>query len=116
MRSNLGDVNHCVDPSANSECRVLWHVDLGADYFALHQSEHERRASLHEASCIDVPLGDDTVERRDHALVGLLLTKHADQGLLSRDVCLSYSDRRLLRIESQAVSVALLRRQPSLLD
>ena len=82
----------------------------------MHQREHERGAGLHEAPCIDIPLGDDAVEWRDHALVGLLLTKHADQGLLSRDVCLCNRDRRLLGIEGQAVGVALLRRHPSLLD
>ena len=79
-------MNDRVDPGCHSERRVLRHVDLGTDNVALHQREHERCAGLHEAARVDVPLSDNAIKRRDHALIRLLLLKHAYQGLLSRDV------------------------------
>jgi len=112
----LGHANHRVNSWSNSECRILRHVDLSADDVALHQCEHERAAGLHEAAGIDVPLGDDAIERRDDAQVVPLLVEDPDQGLLSRDVRLGDGDRSMLGFESEAISVALLRRQPPLLD
>src|SRR5262245_29595322 len=82
----LRHMNHRVDSGSHSERRVLRYIDLGTDDIALHQREHECRAGLHEAASVDVPLSNDAIKGRDHALVGLLLTKDADQGLLSRDV------------------------------
>src|ERR1700676_2716232 len=59
---------------------------------------------------------DDAVERRDHALIGLLLGKNPDQALLCRDVRLGDADRGLLGFEAEAIGVAELRGRPALLD
>ena len=48
---------------------------------------------LHQAADIDVALGDDAVERRDDALIGLLLAEHLQLRLLRRDVGLRDADR-----------------------
>ena len=85
----------------------------------MHQREHggaAGRVGLHQAAVVDVALGDDAVERRHHALIGLLLVEHPELGLLGGDIRLGHRDRRLLRLQGQAIVVALLRGEPSLLD
>ena len=68
---------------------------------------------LHQAADIDGALGDHAVERRHHALIGLLLPQHLDQALLRRDVRLGDADRGVLRLEAQPIGVAELLRSPS---
>ena len=72
---------------------------------SLHDGEHEGAAGgigLHQAADIDVALGDDAVERSDHALIGLLLTQHLQLRLLRRDVRLRDGDRGLPRLQGLA--------------
>ena len=102
-----------------TECRVLRDVELNADDVGVHDGEHEGaagRVRLHQAADIDVALGDDAVERRHHALIVLLLVQHLQLRLLLLDVRLRDRHRRLLRSQGQAIGVALLRGDPSLLD
>ena len=49
----------------------------------------------HQAAVVDVALGDDAVERRHDALVGLLLLEYANLGFLGRNIRLSHSHRGL---------------------
>jgi hypothetical protein len=81
----------------------------------VHQGEHEGAAGLHKAADVDGALGGDAVERRDHALIGLLLGKNPDQALLCRDVRLGDADRGILGFEAEAIGVEL-RGRPALLD
>ena len=69
-----GNAHHGVDPGSQPEDLILRHIDLGSNDIALHDGEHERaagRIGLHEATDVDVALGDDAVERSDDALIML---------------------------------------------
>jgi hypothetical protein len=68
------------------------------------------------ASCAVVALCDHAVEWRYDALIRLLLLEDSDLGLLGGNIGLSHSHRRLLRPQGQLIVVALLKREPSLLD
>ena len=70
----------------------------------------------HQAAVVDVALGDHAVEWRHDALVCLLLLEDTDLGFLGGNIGLSHSHRGLLRLQGQAIVVALLKREPSLLD
>ena len=63
---------------------------------------------LDQAAIVDVALGDDAVERRHHALIGLVLEQHLELGLLGADVRLGHRDGGLLRLQVQPFGVALL--------
>jgi hypothetical protein len=96
---------------------VLWHVGLDADHVAVHHREHRNAAGgvgLHQATIIDIALGDDAIERRHHALIRLELQQYLKLGLLGTDVCLRDSDRGLLRPQVQPFCVCLLTRDPAL--
>ena len=85
----------------------------------MHQGEQERAARgicLDQAADVDVALGDDAVERRDHALIGFLLVQDPQLRLLCRDIRLRDGDRGLARLETQAIGIALLLRDPTLMD
>jgi len=82
----------------------------------VHQHEHECRAGRHQAAVVDVALCDHAIEWRHDALVGLLLLEYSNLGFLGGDIRLSHSHGGLLRLQGQAIVVALLTRQPSLLD
>ena len=82
----------------------------------MHQREHEGRSGRHQAAIVDVALCDHAVEWRYDALVGLLLLEDSNLGFLGGNIGLSHSDRRLLRLQGQAIVVALLKREPSLRD
>src|SRR6202035_3217951 len=69
-----------------------------------------------KAAIVDVALGDHAIEWRNYALVGFLLLDNPDLGFLGGDIGLSHSYRGLLRLQGQAIVVALLKREPSLLD
>ena len=107
-------------PGCRPNACVLRHEDLGADHVALHDGEHEGaggRIGLHQAADVDVALGDDAVERRDDALIGLLLVQHVELRLLGDDVGLRDARPRLPGACSVCSSIgALLLRQPALLD
>ena len=63
------------------------------------------RAGLHEAADVDVALGDDAVERRDHALIGLLLVSTRIRASCAAMFACATADRRLLGFEvSRSVS------------
>ena len=84
--------------AATPNACVLRHVNLGADHVALHHGEHEGAGGgvgLHQASHVDIALGDDAVEWRDHALIILLLLQHVELRLLRDDVGLRDADRRV---------------------
>ena len=54
---------------------------------------------LHETADVDVTLGDDAVEGRYHALIGLLLVEDLPLGGLRLDISLRDSDRRGPRLQ-----------------
>ena len=113
---NLRDTNHRINTGPKPERLVLRHEHLGADDVGVHQREHEGRSGLHQAAVVDVALRDHTVERRHHTLVGLLLLEYSNLGLLGCNIRLRHAHRGLLRLQGQAIIVALLERQPSLFD
>ena len=113
---NLGDADHRIDAGPKPERLVLRNEHLGADHVGVHQREHEGRSGLHQAAVVDVALGDHAVERRDDALVGLLLLEYPNLGFLGGNIRLGHAHRGLLRLQGQAIVVALLKREPSLLD
>ena len=93
-------------------------IDLRADHVALHDGEHEGaadRVGLHQAADVDVALGDDAVERRHDALIGLLLLQHLQLRLLGHDVGLGDArPRPRCALQRLDVDRALLLRSPSL--
>ena len=98
---------------------VLRDVDLDADHVGLHHSKHEGAAGgigLDQGSDIDVALGHHAIERRDYALIVLLLVQDLQLRFLLLDVGLRDRHRRLLGGERQPIGVALLRGGPALLD
>src|ERR1700720_3013575 len=107
------------DPGLDPNGRLLRHKKLDAHDVAVRYREHKgaaRRVGLDQAADIDVALGDDTVERGDDPLIGLLLLEHLDLGLLrldGRGICVGCLR---LRREVQSVGVALLLRGPALPD
>ena len=113
---NLGDTDHRVDAGSKPESLILGDEHLGADHVRVHQREHEGRSGRHQAAVVDVALCDHAVERRYDALVGFLLLEDSNLGFLGGNIGLSHSHCRLLRLQGQAIVVALLKREPSLLD
>ena len=68
----------------------------------VHEGEQKRAAGgvrLHETADVDVTLGDDAVEGRYHALIGLLLVEDLQLGGLRLDISLRHSDRRCPRLQ-----------------
>src|SRR6202043_2425250 len=74
------------------------------------------RSGRYQAAIVDIALGDYAVERRYDTLVGLLLPEDSYLGFLGGDVRLGHADRSLLGLQGQAIIVALLQREPTLLD
>ena len=108
-----------LDPRPQSERLVLRHVDLRTDHIALHDGEHERAPrgiGLHEVTHVDVALSDDSVERRNDALIGLLLAQDQELRRLRRHVGFRNAPGSLLRLKSEAVDIALLRGDPTFAD
>ena len=98
-----------LDPRRDAEGLVLRHVELDADHVALHHGEHEGAAGgvgLDQAADIDVALRDDAIERRDHALIDLLLMQDLQLRFLLLDVGLRDRHRRLLRRRGSERSVS----------
>ena len=85
---------------------------------ALQDGEHEGavdRVGLDQAADVDVALGDDAVERRHHALVGLLLLQHLQLRLLGHDIGLGDAHRGVVGPQGLHVDrTLLLGIQPSL--
>ena len=116
---HLGNAHDGADPLLQAERLVLRHIELDADHVAVHHGEHRHAAGgvgLHQAAVVDVALGDDAVERRHHALIGLVLEQHLELGLLGADVRLGDRDGGLLRLQVQPFGVALLLGDPALVE
>jgi hypothetical protein len=108
-----------VDAGGDPQGQILGDEYLRANDVALHDAEQERSArgvGLHQAADVDVALGDDAVEWRDHTLIGLLLAQDLQLPLLRRDVGLRYPKGGLLRLERLDVVDALLLREPAIAD
>lgn len=116
---HIGNAQDGVDPGRNPERQILGHEYLCADHVALHNAEHEgsaRGIGLDEAADVDVAPGNDAVERRDHALIVLLLAQYLPLRLLRRDVGLGDAKGGFLRLERLHVADTLLLRCPTLAD
>ncbi len=71
---------------------------------------------MHQVPHVDIALGDDTIERGDDALIGLLLIKHLQLRLLRHHVGLGNAECGLPRMKREPVDIALLRGDPAFFD
>jgi hypothetical protein len=115
----FGDVQNGIDAGGDREGEILGHEHARANDVALQDAEQERPArgiGVDQAADVDVALGNDAVEWRDHTLIGLLLAQYLQLPLLRRDVGLRYPKGGLLRLERLDVVDPLLLREPTLAD
>ncbi len=118
----IGEFGHAhdgVDAGSHAEGGVLRHIGRDADDAFLHDLEHEgaaRRVTLHQTPDIDVSLGDDAVERRDHRGILAVLTELLDLILLRGDIVCRAVNRRIAGFEGLQVDVALLTGDPAFLN
>src|SRR6266436_3807541 len=92
---NFWNVHHGLDPGLQPERLVLRNKHLRPDDVALHDREHEGaagRIGLDQAADVDIALGDDALERRHHALIGLLLLQDLQLGLFGDHIGLRDGD------------------------